>query len=491
MNEDPCFDTGLFLWARGTPGPQVPAQVPSRGRPPFVPLAFYRVGGHNTFYEVESGDAIDRVTTVWNTSFFCSVNTFSIISLGCPKNLVDSERIVHRMGQGGDVFQTEFDGCDTVVLNTCGFIDSARREARKYVESLLDLKRQGRIRRVVVRGCWPQLKGIEPLKKEFPDVDEWFGVETNLIEPRHQLTQKHVAYLRIADGCDRHCTYCTIPKIRGPFRSRPMEELLVEATELAGQGVRELVVVAQETTFWGSDLYGKPRLTELLRKLEEIDGLRWIRLMYAYPLFFDDELIELFAAGGKLLPYIDLPLQHAADPILKRMNRRVTKAETEVLLGKLRNRIDDLVLRTSLIVGFPGETDEMFDELCKFVERWKFERAGVFPFSPEQGTAAVKLDGRVPMRQVEKRYDKLFKVCEKHSVAWAARRKGTFLDVQIDGPYIGESGRREPNLFLGRTVADAPDIDPIVYVTGENLTAGSLISCEILENDGCDLVAIR
>jgi len=415
---------------------------------------------------------------------------FSIVSLGCPKNLVDSERIVRRMELEGNIFQTELDGCDTVILNTCGFIDSARREAREYIDSLVDLKRQGRIRRIVVRGCMTQFEGIEPLQKELPQVDDWFGVENDLKESRHLLTEKHVAYLRIADGCDRHCTYCTIPRIRGPFRSRPMEELLAEAAELAASGVKELVVIAQETTFWGADLYGKPRLIELLRKMEKIDGLRWIRLMYAYPLFFDDELIDLFAAKGKLLPYIDLPLQHAAGPMLKRMNRRVTKAETEELLDKLRNRIDDLVLRTSLIVGFPGETDEMFDELVKFVERWKFERAGVFPFSPEKGTAAAKLDGKVSERQLEKRYEKLYKVCEKHSVAWAVRRKGTFIDVQIDGPYVDENGRRESNLFLGRTFADAPDIDPLVYVTGENLAVGSLISCEILETDGCNLVAV-
>ena len=420
----------------------------------------------------------------------CIMNTFSIVSLGCPKNLVDSERVVRRMELEGNVFRTELDGCDTVILNTCGFIGPARAEARDYIGSLLDLKRQGRIRRIVVRGCLTQCEGIEPLQKEFPEVDEWFGVESDLVEPRRLLTEKHVAYLRIADGCDRRCTYCTIPKIRGRFRSRPMEELLAEAAELASHGVRELVVVAQETTFWGTDLYGKTRLAELLRKLEEIEGLRWIRLMYAYPMFFDDDLIALFAAKGKLLPYIDLPLQHAADPILKRMNRGVTKSETERLLEKFRNRIDDLVLRTSLIVGFPGETEQMFNELVKFVEHWKFERAGVFPFSPEKGTAAAKFDDRVSERQMEKRYDKLSRVCETHSVAWAVRRKGTFLDVQIDGPYIDESGRREPNLFLGRTFADAPDIDPIVYVTGENLATGSLISCEILETDGCNLVAV-
>jgi ribosomal protein S12 methylthiotransferase len=347
----------------------------------------------------------------------------------------------------------------------------------------------------------PKFEGIKKLATEFPEVDEWFGVpnnatsETVSFKRREILTKKHVAYLRIADGCDRHCTFCAIPNIRGVFRSEPMESLLEEARQLADVGVRELIVIAQETTFWGTDLYGKPQLPRLLRELEQIEGIRWIRVMYAYPQFFDDELIELFAASGKgqgkLLPYIDIPLQHAADDILHRMNRRVTKAETEKLLEKLREQIDHLVLRTSLIVGFPGETDTLFGELLKFVETWKFERAGVFPFSAEAGTPAANFGNRVPQRVIERRFERLYKVCEKYSVAWAARQKGKILNVQIDDNYSDESGRKEPNLFIGRTFADAPDIDPVVYVTGEHLKSGSLISCEILENEGCDLVGIK
>jgi ribosomal protein S12 methylthiotransferase len=419
--------------------------------------------------------------------------TFSVVSLGCPKNLVDSEQHVFALKQSGLEFRTEIDGCETVVLNTCGFLQSARDEAREYIDGLIDLKKQGRIGKIVVRGCMPKFEGTGKLAAEFPGVDEWFGIPDLVTIPgeRQILTQKHVAYLRIADGCDRRCTFCAIPDIRGSFRSEPMEPLLDEARKLADAGVKELVVIAQETTFWGTDLYGKPRLVELLRKLEEIDGLRWIRLMYAYPLFFGDDLIDLFAAKGKLLPYIDIPLQHANDEILHRMNRRVTKKETEELLRKLRSRIDNLVLRTSLIVGFPGETDEMFGELRKFVEKWEFERAGVFPFSPEKGTPAEKFPNRVAPRIVERRLEKLYKLCEQFSVAWANRQKGKILDVQIDGNYTDESGRKETNLFIGRTVSDAPDIDPVVYVTGEHLEPGSLIPCEILETEGCDLVGMK
>ncbi|MDR2757009.1 MAG: 30S ribosomal protein S12 methylthiotransferase RimO [Planctomycetaceae bacterium] len=429
------------------------------------------------------------------------VKTFSIVSLGCPKNLVDSEYYVQEMRQAGFEFRTELEGCETVILNTCGFLRSARDEARKYLEALIELKNQGHIHRVVVRGCMPKFEGIEKLATEFPEVDEWFGVPNSATQKnvslnrRETLTEKHVAYLRIADGCDRYCTFCAIPNIRGAFRSEPMESLLEESRQLADAGVRELIVIAQETTFWGTDLYGKPQLTRLLQELERIEGIRWIRVMYAYPQFFDDELIELFAAGGKgegkLLPYIDIPLQHAGDDILHRMNRRVTRAETEKLLEKLRERIEHLVLRTSLIVGFPGETDELFEELLKFVETWKFERAGVFPFSAEAGTPAANFENRIPQRVIERRFERLYKVCEKYSVGWAVRQKGKILNVQIDDNYSDESGWKEPNLFIGRTFADAPDIDPVVYVTGEHLEHGSLISCEILENEGCDLVGIK
>ncbi len=423
-------------------------------------------------------------------------NTFSIISLGCPKNLIDSEHYVAEMECSGAKFSADIDGCETVILNTCGFLRSARDEAREYIAALLDLKEQGRVGKILVKGCMPQFEQTEKLREEFPGVFSWNGVPDQAWRAeRHLLTQSHVAYLKIAEGCSRGCTFCAIPKIRGPFRSFPLEEILTEARRLAELSVKELVVIAQETTFWGLDLAGgrtgAPRLADLLRELEKIDGIRWIRLMYSYPQHFGDDLIELFAAKGKLLPYVDIPLQHANDEILKRMNRRVTKHDMETLLGALRDRVENLVLRTSLIVGFPGETDEKFDELFKFVERWKFERAGVFQFSAETGTAAATFADRVPKRVAERRHEKLYSLCEAHSTAWANRQKGRILDVQIDGNYTDpETGRKEANLFLGRTFADAPDIDPVVYVTGDRLQAGDFLSCEILETEGCDLVGV-
>ena len=418
--------------------------------------------------------------------------SFSLVSLGCPKNLVDSEQTVFALQQTGLEFRTEVAESELVVLNTCGFLQSARNEAREYIRALIDLKAQGSIRRIVVRGCMPTIEKIERLATEFPDVDEWFGIPaaSEHSAPRSLLTEKHVAYLRIADGCSRRCAYCLIPAIRGKFRSVPEEAVLREAEHLAESGVKELVVIAQETTFWGGDLDGKPRLAALLRKLEKIDSIRWIRLMYTYPQYFEDDLIDLFAAGGTLVPYIDMPLQHANDEVLRQMNRQVTKSETESLLEKLRTRIPNLVLRTSFIVGFPGETDTMFQELLRFADRWQFERAGVFRFSTERGTPAASFTPKIPVKTIDRRYDQLYKICEKHSLAWANRQKGKILEVQIDGNYVDESGHKEAQLFIGRTVADAPDIDPVVYVTGHQLASGSLIECEILETEGCDLVGV-
>ena len=389
-------------------------------------------------------------------------------------------------------FQTDVENCELVVLNTCGFLHSARNEAREYIHALIELKKQESIGRIAVRGCMPVFENIESLAAEFPDVDEWFGIPqaSEHSAPRQLLTEKHVAYLRIADGCSRRCAFCAIPNIRGNFRSVPEENILREAEHLAEIGVKELVVIAQETTFWGNDLTGKPQLAALLRKLENIDGIRWIRLMYAYPQYFEDELIDLFTAGGKLLPYIDIPLQHANDEMLRQMNRRVTKAEMEQLLEKLRTRIGNLVLRTSFIVGFPGETDAMFQELLRFADRWQFERAGVFRFSAEKGTPAAGFAPKVPAKTIDRRFDQLYKTCEKHSLARATRQKGKIIHVQIDGNFVDEYGHKEAQLFVGRTIADAPDIDPVVYVTGQQLGAGALVECEILETEGCDLVGV-
>ncbi len=457
---------------------------------------------------------------------------FSIISLGCPKNLVDSENMVGRLRTAGFRFLPRAASCDFVLLNTCGFLESAREEAREYLEELLELKRRGAIRRVFVTGCLVNFEKDAPLEL-FPEVDGWVGVfeEKRIVEivrqffpqaeqreqagptqsridrssryyfseqdrwkgddaNRFLLTPPHVAYLKIADGCNRHCAYCAIPEIRGRFVSKPREAVLEEAKKLADQGVKELIVIAQETTFWGSDLYGKPDLARLLSELREIEGPERIRLMYTYPLHFEEELVSVLSEGGKIVPYIDLPLQHANDTILKRMRRAVNRSQTEALLSQLRERIPNLVLRTSLIAGFPGETEAMFRELVDFTRQWAFERGGAFRFSPEPGTAAAALDEQLPFEVIDERFQELCEVQEKIMSNWDEKRVGREFEVLLDRSFLSPEGKPIKDVFLGRTYAEAPDIDPLVIVTGKKLKSGDCIACEIVQLHESNLIAV-
>ncbi len=324
--------------------------------------------------------------------------TFAFVSLGCPKNLVDTERMLGKLCQAGYALTPDADGADVVVVNTCGFIEPARQESLGVIREMLDLKRQGRVGAVVVAGCLAERKG-DDLLKEVPDVDHIVGVfgreeivsvvdrslykrrqdeQRSLFRPapvkaqedtaRLRVTPRHYAYLKISEGCDRLCTFCAIPGMRGKHVTKPIEEVLREARELAADGVRELILVAQDTTYYGLDLYGEVRLAELLRELDQIDGIEWIRVLYAYPVYFTDELLATLSAAKKIVPYLDMPLQHINDRMLKRMQRRVNREQTEELLGKLRGAMPGLTLRTTFIVGFPGETEAEFEELCDFVE---------------------------------------------------------------------------------------------------------------------------
>ncbi|MDR1958316.1 MAG: 30S ribosomal protein S12 methylthiotransferase RimO [Planctomycetaceae bacterium] len=449
---------------------------------------------------------------------------FSIISLGCPKNLTDSELIVKRLLDAGFHFSENPQRSDLVLVNTCGFLESARNEAKQTIDDLLKWKKRRKIQRIFVTGCavqWDQAA----LAEEYPTVDAWFGVfnENQIAETalaffemgdnkkesvavlpvldrqkftfddtfKHQLTLPHVAYLKIADGCSRHCSYCTIPAIRGPFTSRSKESILREAKHLAGHGVRELILIAQESNFWGIDLYGKPMLAGLLAELQETVDADWIRLMYTYPMHFSPELIGLFAAKNKILPYIDIPLQHANDVILRQMNRHANKSETENLLTKLRGEIDGLVLRTSLIVGFPGETKEMFEELVTFVEKWQFERTGIFCYSPEKRTVAAELPGQIEETVKHQRQKKLYELTNRICTDWAKKQIGKRYNVIIDKPGTDENGKRIPDLFYGRTCADSPTIDPIVYVTAvQPVKPGDIVMCEIVAAAGMDMIGI-
>ncbi|GAB6186538.1 30S ribosomal protein S12 methylthiotransferase RimO [Thermopirellula anaerolimosa] len=438
--------------------------------------------------------------------------TCSLIALGCPKNLVDGEHMLGLLESDGYRLVTQPDRADVVIVNTCGFLQAARRESFSVIEDMLKLKRRGRISGVVVAGCLAE-RDREALLKRYPEVDQVVGLfareeivravdrivggireQRTLFHPasvvpmndarRFRVTPSHLAYLKISEGCDRLCTFCTIPHIRGKHVTKPMEDVVEEARSLAADGVRELIVVAQDTTYYGLDLYGRPMLAELLRQLREIEDLRWIRLMYLYPMYFTDELIDVLAEGGKILPYLDMPLQHINDRILRRMKRRVGRAETEVLLDRLRSVIKNLVMRTTMIVGFPGETEREFEELVEFVREQRFERLGVFEFSREPGTPADRMKEHLPRRVIQERRDRLMAIQQKITYQWSRNQVGRRLAVLLDQPVP-----EQENVWLGRSYADAPEIDGAVYVTGEGLRAGQFVECEIVAAEGYDLAA--
>lgn len=439
--------------------------------------------------------------------------TYAFVSLGCPKNLVDSEKMLGQLAVDGYQLVADADGADFVIVNTCGFIESSRDESRAVIEEMLELKSAGRTGGVIVAGCLPErLEEDGGLLKEMPDIDHVVGVfgrdeiakvadrliggiteQRELFRPapikalddraRLRITPSHYAYLKISEGCDRTCTFCSIPKMRGKHITKPMEMVLEEARELAADGVRELNIVAQDTTYYGLDLYGEVRLAELLRQLETVEGIDWIRLMYLYPIHFNDELIQTIAESTKILPYLDMPLQHINSAVLKRMQRRVNSEQTRELVAKLRERVPNLVLRTTFITGFPGETDAQFEELRDFVAETRFERMGVFTYSLEPGTPATRLDGHLPEEVRDQRRDELMTLQQSIAFEHAESLVGYELDVLIDGEV-------EDNVWVGRSFTDAPEIDACTYVSGENLQPGSLVPVEILRRDEYDLIGV-
>lgn len=438
--------------------------------------------------------------------------TFAFISLGCPKNLVDSERMLGLLHLEGYTLQSDPVGTDFVVVNTCGFIERAREESFSAIREMLELKRRGGTGGVIVSGCLAE-REKEALLARWPEIDQLVGVfareeigraadrlvgrlheQRTVFRPassvalddraRLRITPRHLAYLKISEGCDRLCTFCAIPRMRGKHVSKPMEAVLAEARELAADGARELVVVAQDTTYYGLDLYGRPRLAELLRGLAAVEGIEWIRLMYLYPMYFTDELLEVLRSERRILPYLDLPLQHINDVVLRRMQRRVTRAEIEALLARLRGEIGDLVLRTTMIVGFPGETEEQYAELEAFVREARFERLGVFTYSYEADTPSARLPGQVEEQVKAERRDRLMQAQQEVAFAWARAQVGRRREVLLDAPLEGER-----DVWLGRSYSEAPDVDGVIYVTGRRLAVGMLVPCEIVASQGYDLVA--
>ena len=441
--------------------------------------------------------------------------SYAVISLGCPKNLVDTEQMLGRLDQDGYRMVDSVDTADFVVVNTCGFIDSAREESMGAIDEMLELKRRGKINGVVVTGCLAERQQGKLLESR-PDIDAMVGVfgrndivdvanrlrsgieeQQQIFRPapirplsdsiRSAVTPRHFAYLKISEGCDRLCTFCAIPKMRGKHYSKPIEQVIDEAKRLGESGVREVVIVAQDTTYYGKDLYGEPRLADLLEKLDRIESIDWIRLMYFYPMYIDDRLIDTLAGAKRILPYIDMPLQHASDTMLKRMARKTTRAIQEDILGRLRERIESLVMRTTMITGFPGESEDDFEQLVEFVHEQRFQHLGVFTYSVEDDTPAARLPNRVADEVAQDRMGRLMATQQAIAFDWNERRVGTSEEVLIDSELPEQEG-----VWIGRTRGEAPDIDGVVYVSGaegRSIGVGDLVRCEIVASQGYDLIA--
>lgn len=431
------------------------------------------------------------------------------ISLGCDKNLVDTEVMLGMLASRGYQMTDDENEADIIVVNTCCFIHDAKEESIQNILEMAEYKKGGRLKALIVTGCLAQRYRQEVLE-EIPEVDAVLGTASydKILETIDQVlgggtavtiadvdilpqvetkrlvtTGGHFAYLKIAEGCDKHCTYCIIPKIRGSFRSVPMETLLDEARYLAEGGVKELILVAQETTLYGRDLYGRKMLPELLRELCKIEGIRWIRILYCYPEEITDELIQVMKEEKKICHYVDLPIQHANDEILKRMGRRTTKQELKDIIFKLRREIPDICIRTTLITGFPGETSRQHEELLEFVEEMEFDRLGVFTYSPEEDTPAASMPGQVEEEIKEERQAELMELQQEIVFGQAERMTGREVLVMIEGKIADE------NAYVGRTYRDAPNVDGLIFVnTEEELMSGDFARVQVSGAVDYDLI---
>ena len=417
-----------------------------------------------------------------------------MISLGCDKNRVDSEKMLSNLLEKypGSELTDDPAEADITVINTCAFIGDAKEESINTIIENGEYKETGRLKKLIVAGCLAE-RYREEIRKELPEVDEVIGVKEyverlDVQMKRVENAENYTAYLKSAEGCDKCCTYCIIPKLRGHYRSVPMEHLLEEAKRLASEGTKELILVAQETTLYGVDLYGKKSLPELLNRLSEIEGLEWIRILYCYPEEITDELIQTIRDNPKVVHYLDIPIQHASDKILKNMHRRTRESELRERIATLRREIPDIALRTTLITGFPGETEEDFDILKNFVTEMRFDRLGVFLYSQEEDTPAAEMEGQVPEKIKLQRQDEIMRLQQGIAFEKARKQIGRELRVIIVG-YDPEH-----NEYLCRSYMDNPDIDSLVYVdAGEyhNELSGDMISCRIIEADGYDLIGER
>lgn len=434
-----------------------------------------------------------------------------MVSLGCPKNLVDSEVMLGLIREKQLEITNDPAEADLIIVNTCGFIESAKEESINTVLQMAEYKQNGSCKYLVMTGCLGQ-RYADELFESMPEVDAIVGTDcfTDIgwvidqvmagkrlkhveklesknvaLPPRMLTTPSYMAYLKIAEGCDNCCSYCIIPQLRGPYTSRPYDEVMAEAKALAESGIKELIVVAQDTTRYGEDTTGKLLLPQLLRDLNALEGIQWIRVMYLYPNNFTDELIEAFATLDKVCKYIDIPLQHASDRLLDSMNRFDTREQVETLLNKLRTRIPGITIRTTFIVGFPGETEEDFEELKDFVEKQRFENAGVFQYSQEEGTVAGEMENQIAPEIKENRYHELMALQAGISEEIHQEREDVELDVLVEG-------FDEDKLAYGRSTHEAPDIDGTIFIeNAEGLAVGDMVRVRILQGFTYEMVGER
>ena len=430
-----------------------------------------------------------------------------LISLGCDKNLVDSEVMLGLLNKAGHQITNDETEADVVVVNTCAFISDAKEESINTIIEMGELKKTGKLKKLIVAGCLSQ-RYKDEIMKELPEIDVIIGAtnydkiveaigtdEESIVDDinytprpiaeRIVTTNASMAYFKIAEGCNKLCTYCIIPHIRGRYRSMPMDNLIASAEKLASDGIKELVLVAQETTLYGVDLYGEKKLPELLTKLSEIEGIEWIRLLYCYPEEITDELIEVMATNPKICHYVDIPIQHSENAILKRMGRRTSREDIVELVGRLRTAMPDIAIRTTLISGFPGETQELHDGLVDFVDECEFDRLGVFTYSPEEGTPAAEYEDQVDGELAVKWRDEIMELQQEISYEKNQQMIGSTQKVLIEGYLVDD------DVYVGRTYRDAPGVDGIVFVSAPyELISGSFVDVKITEANEYDLTGV-
>ena len=430
-----------------------------------------------------------------------------LISLGCDKNLVDSEVMLGLLNKAGHQLTNDETEADVVVVNTCAFISDAKEESINTIIEMGELKKTGKLKKLIVAGCLSQ-RYKDEIMKELPEIDVIIGAtnydkiveaigtdEESIVDDinytprpiaeRIVTTNASMAYFKIAEGCNKLCTYCIIPHIRGRYRSMPMDSLIASAEKLASDGIKELVLVAQETTLYGVDLYGEKKLPELLTKLSEIEGIEWIRLLYCYPEEITDELIEVMATNPKICHYVDIPIQHSENAILKRMGRRTSREDIVELVGRLRTAVPDIAIRTTLISGFPGETQELHDGLVDFVDECEFDRLGVFTYSPEEGTPAAEYEDQVDGELAAKWRDEIMELQQEISYEKNQQMIGSTQKVLIEGYLVDD------DVYVGRTYRDAPGVDGIVFVSAPyELISGSFVDVKITEANEYDLTGV-